>query len=274
MKKIVTLLLLGITTMLFAQIPYGSNNGKYLKINDINIYYEEYGQGEPLLFLHGGMGSVEDLKQVIPLLAKRFHVIVPDQPGHGRSDFPDSLSYQLMADYELKLLTQLKLDSVNVLGWSDGGNTALLMAKKNPKLVKKIVVSGANYSTEAFDSGMLDEEKNFKDTIWVKNNMKDWIEKYQRLNPKSDWKCYMQEISKMWFEKVYFPKSDLEAITVPTMIVLGDRDMISLEQGIEMYRAIPKSQFCVLPNTSHMVFWEKPEWISQIATDFFETKSP
>jgi len=82
------------------QIDYGSNNGKYLTIRGTKVYYEEYGKGTPLLMLHGGFGDISDFKKCIPELSKKFRVIIPDAPGQGRSDFPDSLlSYQLKASY-------------------------------------------------------------------------------------------------------------------------------------------------------------------------------
>src|SRR5688572_17084539 len=80
-------------------IKYGSNNGKYQTIQGIKIYYEEYGGGMPLLLLHQGLGSIENLSGIIPELAKHFRVIAPDAPGHGRSEHADSLSGELLADY-------------------------------------------------------------------------------------------------------------------------------------------------------------------------------
>lgn len=95
-------------------IKYGLNNGKYLTIHDTKIYYEEYGNGTPLLLLHAGFGSIENLSDIIPELSKHFRVIAPDAPGHGRSEQADSLSGDLLADYCSGIIDQLKLDSVSL----------------------------------------------------------------------------------------------------------------------------------------------------------------
>jgi pimeloyl-ACP methyl ester carboxylesterase len=108
-------------------IPYGSNNGKYQNVNGVKLYYEEYGKGTPFLLIHGGLSSIKDVAMIIPELAKKFRVIAVDCPGYGRSEQADSLSYQLMADYFSKMIDLLKLDSVYIVGYSDGGNIALLL---------------------------------------------------------------------------------------------------------------------------------------------------
>src|ERR1700730_1383623 len=90
-------------------IHYGSNNGKYQKVNGVRIYYEEYGNGAPLLLIHGGLSSIKDVGIIIPELSKKFRVIAVDCPGYGRSEQADSLSFQLMADYFSKMIDLLKL---------------------------------------------------------------------------------------------------------------------------------------------------------------------
>ena len=133
MKKQLYKFLIFIITLSFhngyGQINYGSNNGKYLTIQGTKIYYEEYGKGTPLIILHGGFGTISSFSNIIPKLSKQFHVIVPDAPGHGRSEFPvRPLSFQIMAEYYSEMIDQLKLDSVYVIGFSDGGNSGLLLA--------------------------------------------------------------------------------------------------------------------------------------------------
>lgn len=254
------------------QINYGSNNGKFITIRGTKIYYEEYGKGTPLLMLHGGLGDISDFQKVIPNLSKKFRVIIPDAPGLGRSEYADSLlSYQLLADYNSKLIDQLKLDSVYVIGWSDGANTALILSKNRPEKVKKLIISGANYKLSGFTNEALEECKKVADTSFVKTELKGWIKHYQKLSSKN-WTRYISEVGKMWFKEEYFPKSDLEAIKIPTLIIYGDRDMYTLEHGIEIRNAIPKSQFCVLPNCSHEVFMEKPKLFIELAQIFLSEK--
>lgn len=264
-------------TMLFslytaAQIRYGSNNGKYLTIEGTKIYYEEYGKGTPLLLIHGGFGSIDDFEKIIPILAKKYRVIIADAPGLGRSEYSDSpLSYNLLTEYQSQIIDKLKLDNLYVIGWSDGAIIGLILAKNRPDKVKKLLISGANYKL----NGLKDREeaKNWTDTDWVEKNWPHWIKHYQKLSPNKDWKRYVNEVKQMWFQEQYFPKSDLEAIIIPTLVVYGDNDLYTLEHGIEIHNAIKNSQFCVIPNCSHDVFEEKPELISRLSIDFFNGKS-
>jgi len=250
---------------------YGSNHGKYATINSTKIYYEEYGKGTPLLLFEGGFGGIADFSLCIPKLAAQFHVIAPDAPGQGRSQLADSMSYQLLADYMSKFIDSLKLDSAYVIGWSDGGNTALILASQRPDKIKRVLVCGANYKLEGIPSMFNDTT----DVIALINSPdfekmdKEEIDRYLSFYPGRNWRKFFTDINKMWSQKLYFPASQLEAIQIPVMVVLGDRDIVTLEHGVEMHHLIKGSQFCVLPNTSHRVFQERPKLISQIATDFF-----
>ncbi len=262
-----------ISTSSFSQkINYGSNSGKFLKINGTKVYYEEYGKGFPILLLHGGLGDISDFSKIIPELAKKYRVIIPDAPGLGRSEYANEiLSYQMFADYNSKFIDKLNLNELFVIGWSDGANTALILTKNRPEKIKKLIISGANYKLSGFTKEALEECNNVADTAFVSKELKGWINHYQKLSSK-DWKRYISEVGQMWFKDEYFPKSDLEKIKIPTLVIYGDRDMYTLEHGIEIKNAIPKSQFCVIPNCSHEVFSEKPQLFNKLAITFFNEK--
>jgi len=258
------------------KVPYGSNNGKYISIFNKQIYYEEYGKGTPLILLQGGMGSIEDFALCIPELSKHFRVIAPDTPGQGRSELADSMSYELMAAYISKLVDILKLDSAYVIGWSDGGNTGLILGNNRPDKVKKVLASGANYKLSGYPSILNDtsdwERELRSPEFEIKN--KEAIKEYMSLNPNPrDWRKLLIDLNKMWRKEIYFLPTVLEGLKIPVMIVLGDRDAVTLEHGIEMHRLIKGSQFCVLPNTSHAVFRERPELINALAITFFNVES-
>ena len=253
---------------------YGSNDGKQVSINNRKIYFEEYGQGMPLILLSGGglHRSIKDFGKCIPDLAKKFRVIVPDTPGQGKSEQTDSLSYDLLTDFMSQLIDSLNVDSSYVMGWSDGGIVALLLADKRADKIKKIIAVGANNGTRGFvlpDGYNLDSVKIPSVDNWAAYHAKD-IEWYNTLTPKKDWRKMAENMNLMWYGKEYFPRSVYDNIKIPVMIVLGDRDDISIEHGLEMHRLIKNSQYCVLPNTTHEVFTEKPDLITQIAIDFFK----
>ena len=257
------------------KIPYGSNNGKYISIFHTQIYYEEYGKGTPLILLQGGMGSIEDFALCIPELSKHFRVIAPDTPGQGRSELADSMSYELMAEYISKFIDALKLNSAYVVGWSDGGNTGLILGSNRPDKIKKVLTSGANYKLSGYPSILNDTtdwEKELRSPEFEIKN-KEGIKEYISLCPTPrDWRKMLIDLNRMWHEEIYFSPTVLTGLKIPVMIVLGDKDTVTLEHGIEMHRLVKGSQFCILPGTSHAVFREKPKLINDLAISFFQSR--
>jgi len=254
-------------------IEYGSNNGKQATIGDTKVYYEEYGAGTPLILLSGGgmSRSIKDFEKCIPELSKHYRVIAPDTPGQGRSELPDSLSYQVLTDFMSQFIDSLKLDSAYVMGWSDGGIVGILLAEKRPDRVKRVIAVGPNNGLKGA-AGIppgypLDSIKPPRIEVWEESN-KQMIEDYMKVLPR-DWKKLVNGLNQMWYSKEYFSESLYSRIHIPVMIVLGDKDDVSLEHGLEMHRMIEGSQYCVLPNTTHEVFSEKPDLINKIAIDFF-----
>ncbi|WP_342085390.1 alpha/beta fold hydrolase [Dyadobacter sp. OTU695] len=275
MKQIFCYLFIGITLICCQKrkdkevpVKYGSNNGKYLTIKGTKIYYEEYGTGAPLLLLHQGLGSIENLGDIIPQLSKHFRIIAPDAPGHGRSEQADSLSGALLADYGSALIDRLKLDSVYVLGWSMGGNTALLLAANRPDKVKKVISGASNTKS----SGLTQEGSNLlkEYTVEAVEEDKDWLANYQKMNPQPDkWIKFWEDNQKMWSRELKVPDEKLASIIIPVLVIRGDRDMIRLEHSIEMYRSLKRGQLCVYPDVGHAMPEAKSEMLCRIAIDFF-----
>ena len=256
----------------FAQpaIPYGSNNGKYQNVNGVKLYYEEYGQGTPLLLIHGGLSSIEGMAPLIPDLAKKFRVIAVDCPGQGRSEQTPTLSYQVMADYFSKMVDALKLDSLYVFGYSDGGNVALLMAADRPDKVKKVAAFAAASNTSGYypyvaeAMGQLNPETIEKQYQW-------WLTPHLQRTPQKDkWKKFVQDFAVMGATPEIISDAKLKSIRTKVLIVQGDNDIVKPEHAVALHQAIKGSQFCVIPAASHFVLFEKPQLLNQIAIEFFE----
>jgi len=275
---IILLFLTQISLQTFSQsslknTKFGSSlvNGKYATIDGIKLYYETYGKGAPLLLLHGGLGSIANFEKCIADLASHYKVIALDSPGHGRSGTTNTLSYDLLTDYISKFIDYLNVDSIYVLGWSDGGVVGILLAAERPDKVKKLIAVGANTRSD----GMSDES-----VSWTKNEMitalkndKDWMKTYLSLTPDPEnIDNYLLNTQKMWLTDIYIPESKLRLMHVPTLLVQGDRDEIKIEHITEIYRQIKNAQLCILPNTTHFVFSEKPKMINSLAFDFFGFK--
>src|SRR6267142_2344625 len=217
-----------------SKIPYGSNNGKFQPVNGIRLYYEEYGKGAPVLLIHGGLSSIKDVAAIIPALSKEFRVIAVDCPGQGRSEQADSLSYQLMADYFSKMIDQLKLDSVYVIGYSDGGNVALLLAADRPDKVKKAVAFAAAANTSGYipeataGLGQLNPDA-------VEKYFKWWLDPHLQLTPQKDkWKKFITDFAKMCATPVIVPDDKLQKITGRVLIMQGDNDIVKPEHSFQL----------------------------------------
>ena len=222
---------------------YGKNKavGKYYNIRGFKMYVEIYGQGKPILFIHGNGGSINNFTKQIPYFSQKYKVIIADSRAHGKSgDQTDSLTYEMMADDYAALLDAMKIDSAYVVGWSDGGINGLLMAIRHPEKVKKLAITGANLRP---------------DTTAVPQEMWDMVSPmYIGLKTKTD-KNEMEKagfkLLRLLIENPHIPLSDLQKISCPTLVIGGDHDVIKEEHTMEIYKNIPNAYLWILPNSGH-----------------------
>lgn len=275
MKNVIILLLVSLLvscdTSTKNQVNYGSNPlaGKYVDVNDIKVYYEIYGEGEPVLLLHGNSGSIKTMGSLIPELSEHFKVIAVDSRAQGKSTDSDmEITYALMASDMNELIDKLKLDGVYVVGWSDGGNIGLELAYAHPEKVRKLVAFGANYTYENFmaapDSIVMDPN----DSLIIKT--KAFLQSYKAgldsIPPE-----IQKKLSDLTGKYPNFTKEQLSQIKVPVLIVAGDHDVINLEQTITMYRSIPHSQLFIVPGATHFVPVEQSKLINSEVINFLST---
>jgi len=283
MKKILPLLLIS-TLVTFnvqvkSQIDYGSNllAGKYLDVDDIKVYYEIYGTGEPLLLLHGNGGSIESFEFQIPELSKLFQVIAVDSRGQGRStDSDKEITYALMASDMNELIDKLKLMSVYIVGWSDGGNIGLELAYAHPEKVKKLIAFGANYSHENFltpyDSTIIMDKNDPLVVTTIGWKQKSAARASERLSPMPESSPTVQKKLADLMEKYpNFTIEQLKQINVPTLIAAGDHDLINLDHTVELFKNLPHAQILIIPGATHVVLFEQPELVNSEIIKFLRT---
>src|SRR5665647_1485094 len=266
MKKIIFCLCFSQLFCLFVfsqseKISYGSNPaaGKFYNIRGIKIYCEIYGSGRPLLMIHGNGGSINSFENNIPYFSKKYKVIVADSRSQGKSkDEGDSLSFEMMADDDAALLDALHIDSAYVLGWSDGGINALLLAMRHPEKVIKLASTGANLwpdSTAIISSLWKDEKVTFDSS------------KNKRLTTeaeKNDWKLFLLD----WFQP-NIPLSALHEIKCPSLIIGGDHDLIKIEHTTLIYQNIPRAYLWIVPDSGHGTLIEHKDEFNKKVDDFF-----
>jgi pimeloyl-ACP methyl ester carboxylesterase len=233
--------------------PYGNNPeaGAYKKINGINLYYETYGSGKPLLFLHGNGGSIKGARNKIEYFKKYFRVIAIDNRGHGKSVDPSPhLTYVQMAKDVALLLDSLHLDSVYVSGQSDGGILGLLLAIDYPKKVSKVVTFGANiFPGKKAIPDVIDQM--IMDTLRLTKNFQT------------------RRLFELMGEQPNITEKDLQKISCPFLLISGDRDVIRLEHSLTMFYNIKKSNLFIMPGATHFGSVEKPELYNAVVMDFF-----
>ena len=245
-----------------SKIPYGNNPaaGKYYSVHGIKMYTETYGNGKPLLLIHGNGGSISVFADNIPYFSARYKVIAVDSRAHGKSTDPgDSLSFEMMADDFAALLDQMHIDSAYVIGWSDGGINALLLAMRHPDKVIKLVSTGANMTPDSLaliPSLWYDEQKEFeRDKNKVRTTAKE----------KNDWKVFLLD----WLQP-NVPLADLSRVKCPSLIVCGDDDLITLEHTAAIYRHIPKAYLWILPHSGHATLQIHRDDFNRMVNAFFE----
>ncbi|MCP4706471.1 MAG: alpha/beta hydrolase [candidate division Zixibacteria bacterium] len=239
--------------------------GNYVNINEIEIYYEIHGEGEPILMLHGGLGSSVSLEKQVNHFEKNYMVITPDSRGHGRTiDGKQPITYELMADDMIKLINHLSIDSFCVIGMSDGGNIGLILSNKYPQRVKKLVTDGTNFQSNCLTQEFIDFISNA-----TPESLAEVMEPYNKLNPDPDhWPVFFNKIKELWLNGIILEKDQLAKIEAKSLIIVGDNDIIPIEHSTELYNSIPCAQMWVMPGTGHGVYSAQPDLFNQIVGDF------
>lgn len=243
------------------QSIYGKNEsaGKYLKLKDTDMYYEVYGEGEPLVLLHGNSGSIKDYYQQIPVLSKQYKVIAVDTRGQGKSKDTSKrdFTYKLFADDVKELADELKLDKINIAGWSDGGNTGLEFALKYPDRLNKLITIGANAFPEGVEDKLIER---------FTNQMK-------QLNDMAPEETLGERrLLKIMLTQPNISKDDLKKIKSPVLVIAGDRDVIKPDHTEFISKQIPNAEKKIYKYTTHMVPFEKPDQLNADILNFLGKK--
>ena len=225
----------------------------YLPVDGLDMYYEIHGDGPPLLLLHGGSGSIPE--KWIPFFTPQFRVIAPEQMGHGRTaDLVDRpFHYHEMAEDTIELMRRLEIESAAVVGYSDGGIIGLDMAIHHPERVAKLAVTGANADFGGYTT---------ENQEWIGGfdpASQPVSADYARLSPDGaeHWPVLLGRLKSMWAAEPNFTNEELQSIEAHTLLVIGDRDIVTPEHAVEMFRTIPRAQLCVVPKADHGVMPEE-----------------
>ncbi|MBF9238565.1 alpha/beta fold hydrolase [Hymenobacter sp. BT683] len=232
-------------------VSYGDNRavGRYQMANGVRLYYETYGQGPPLLLLHGNSYSIGGFNYQIADLARHYRVIAVDTRDQGKSAITKGvLTYDLFAEDMVALLDALHVPAAHVVGWSDGGNTGLSMALHHPARVRSLVTMGANLyaDTTAVEAGILDE---------IRENLRRGPARYRR-------------ITTLLLDYPRMKPAELAAIKAPVLVLAGEKDVIKEAHTRLIAASIPGAQVTILPGLSHFAPQEDPAVFNAAVLDF------
>jgi pimeloyl-ACP methyl ester carboxylesterase len=224
-------------------LPFKSG---YSNINGINMYYEIHGQGKPLVLLHGGGSTIQtSFGRIISALAKTRQVIGIELQAHGRTgDRDKEISFEQDADDVAALLQHLKITQADFFGFSNGGTTALQIAIRHPEVVGRVIAGSALCKR----SGVPDMFWDFMKMASLDQMPKQYKEAYRKVAPHPEQLQVMHDkCAKRMVNFKDIPDEQLNAIKAPTLILIGDNDVITPEHALEMHRLIPRSQLAIIP---------------------------
>jgi len=240
---------------------------EYINLRGHQIYnYEWDNQGEAMVLLHGGLSKTASWDYLmVPALEDEFHVFAYDRTAHGfTGDQTGSLHFEFQAKEAIAYLEDVVKEPAHLIGYSDGGIIALMVAIARPELVKSIVAIGANFHYSAplsdFTEAKVSEEDQAEYNLISPDAPHTLLEKTIRMN-------------QIWKTEPDIALSDIATIQCPVLVLAGDDDVIKHEHTIALYEALPLGQLAIIPGTSHGVVKEKPALMLAVITQFLEDLS-
>ena len=233
----------------------------------ISMWYDERGQGDPCVLLHPGGAGVDSraLAPTVDALSQVFRAYTPEQRAHGRTpDVDGPVSYELMAQDTIMFIEGVIGQPVYLLGVSDGAVVALMVARRRPDLVRRLVFAAGVFHRDGWEEGVLDGEP----PEFLKQS-------YGEISPDGigHYDVVVAKLAAMHAREPRLTRTDLHQITPRTLVIVGDDDQVRLEHAIEMYRHLPDAELAVVPGTSHGLLVEKPGLCNLIIAEFM-TKDP
>ena len=240
---------------------------EYIKLRNHQVYnYEWDHEGEAVVLLHGGLSKTSSWDYLmVPPLEDEFHVFAYDRTGHGfTGDQPGSLHFEFQCQEAIAYLEDVVKEPAHLIGYSDGGIIALMVAIKRPELVKSIVAIGANYHYSA----------PLKDFLEARVSEEDQAE-YNLISPDAPHTLLEKTIrmNEIWKTEPDISLSEIASIQCPVLVMAGDDDVIAHDHTISLYEALPLGQLAIIPGTSHGLVKEKPALLIAVIMQFLEDLS-
>jgi pimeloyl-ACP methyl ester carboxylesterase len=255
----------------------------YAPVNGLQMWYEVHGEGRPLVLLHGNLSTIGvDFGGIIPSLAKGRQVIGVEQQAHGHTaDIDRPLSIQQWADDTAALLGHLGVERADLFGYSSGSTVALQLAIEQPQLVGKLVLASASYRLDGLHPGLMDNLQELKPEHLAGTPFE---QDYAKVAPNpGDWPKLIEKITRMDADLPEWTADDIRNLAAPTMLIIGDSDIVKPEHAVEMFRllgggvigdlaGLPRSRLAVLPGTTHITLVQRADWLASMVGEFLDAE--
>ncbi len=258
------------------QVPYGTNDqaGHYVETPDAKIYYERYGEGKPVVFLHGGeYGYIDEFSEVIRQISKQRTVIAIATRGYGRSERGTRpLSHHQFAEDAAFVIKDIFKSGgkVDVLGFSEGAITSYVLASSHPELVRRLVAIGGPLGAYGAPIEDLENDEDLTPEL-MQQQVPDLVarRKKQMIHPEQ-WDQLIRDLNAMYQKVVYVKQEEVRAIKAPTLIIAGDKDPTSKEHFAAIFKLLPDAQMAIIPGCGHVIFHCKADLSIKIVSDFLQ----
>jgi pimeloyl-ACP methyl ester carboxylesterase len=262
--------------------------GKYANVNGLKMYYEIHGAGEPVILLHGGVGSIQMFGQVLPALAQKRQVIAVDLQAHGRTaDIERPLRFELMADDIAALIKRLGLEKADLFGYSLGGGVALRTGIQHPEVVGKLVLVSTPFKRDGWYPEVLAGMGQMGPQAAEPMKQTPMYQSYASIAPKpEDWPVLLTKLGDL-LRRDYDWSKEVSTIKAPTLIVVGDADSIRTAHAVEFFELLgggkadagwdgsgmSNARLAILPGITHYNIFSAPILASTV-TPFLVAPMP
>jgi pimeloyl-ACP methyl ester carboxylesterase len=259
----------------------------YAPVNGLQMYYEVHGEardgGRPLVMLHGNLSTIEvDFGGIIPSLARNRRVVAVEQQAHGHTaDIDRPLRASHWADDTMALLRYLGIERADLFGYSSGSDVALQIAIHHPELVGKLVLASTSYRLDGLHPGLTDAIEQVKPEHLAGSPFE---QSYARVAPNpGDWPKLIEKINEMNADLPEYTADQIRGIAAPTLLVIGDSDIVQPEHIVEMFRllgggvigdlvGLPRSRLAILPGTTHITLVQRTDWLASMVGEFLDAE--